>query len=461
MAEGRQNFIPALIRWALIRWGLIRWGLLGGLVFALQLAVLAGGDVDHPEPAGDVAEVFNLAWSLAHGRGYQMDWNDPLERDQWHSRDTDGELRFFTIRRGSHPAMSRPPLMPLAMAAMLLFHPAHPFQLWKEIDAALFSAAAALLTQGVLHRFGWRAALAMLPLTLLDQLRAYYVPGMWTEGLAFDGMAVLVWLVLRGGSGSTAMVLVGGITLGLLCLDRAFFVLVSPLLCLIVAEVGPARWKSASLMLGIAVAIQLPWWTRNVAVAHRFVPLGTQGGINLPDEYSDEAVLRRGLWTGHEMNRLWAATAVTAQQRAERARPQVLALWPGEPDFAAVIDAVNCESLQTELDVADVGQRAGLRWIRTHPLQLPRLFIDKLITQTIAARGWLTLLVGFGCGTLLADPPRRRLAARVALLGVAYAVGIGLTHAVAGRFLVPVLPPLYVLAAAGTGEWLRRLLRVG
>ena len=123
-------------------------------IFALQVAQLRGPDADRPPVTGDVAEMFNLAWSLAHGRGYRFDWNDPACRQVWARRDVDGQFRIFTARRGTHLTLFRPPLMPLALAGVLLFHPAEPFFAAKLIDAALFSAAAALLVHGVLHLDG-------------------------------------------------------------------------------------------------------------------------------------------------------------------------------------------------------------------------------------------------------------------------------------------------------------------
>ena len=445
--SGRRSFWISALGWVAV----------ASLLFAPQAAAVLQTDGDAAPLIGDIGEVFNLAWNLSHGRGYRLDWDDPGCRAVWVAHDFNQQMRFFIERHGSHASLLRPPLMPLAMAAMLAFHPARPFLTWRLIDAALFGAAGALLLHGTLHRFGWRAALALLPLMLLDPLRLEYIPGLWTEGLAFDLLAVLVWFALADDLNGWGWTLLAGTALGLLCLDRSIFVPVLPLMVGVLAWSMRRRWRSAMLLLLLAVAWQAPWWARNMIVSHRFLPLGTQGGFNLPDEYSDLALHTRGLWNGAEMERLWQATAITPAQRAERSSPKEVALWPDQPLWAQLLYAVNCESMQTEIAVADLGQHAAVAWIRTHPARLPALFVEKIITLTIAHRGWLATLALLASGTLLADTARRRAAGRVALLVAVYAIGIGLTHVVAGRFLVPILPPLYVLAAAGPGEAIRRV----
>ena len=80
------------------------------------------------------------------------------------------------------------------------------------------------------------------------------------------------------------------------------------------------------------------------------MPLGTQGGINLPIGYSDSALASGGVWTPDAARRFWA----------EHATP-----------------ITELEDIRGETAKAEVGQRAALAWARSNLARLPRLMALK------------------------------------------------------------------------------------
>jgi hypothetical protein len=426
------------------------WPCLFTAIFLLFACIQIHNPRDGAPLALDQAEVHNIAWNLAHGRGYSFNWDDPGWRKTYlaHSRPS-AQLNMILCRAGSHPTMSRPPLMPLLVAAIIKLYPAHVFLGWRLLDAALFSLAACLLAAAVCSTLGFPAAVIVVAITLLDPLRPNYVPGWWTEGIAFDCVAALVWVIAQGrGQPHFQKILIGGVLLGLVCLDRSFFNVVLPLLALLLAYALVGRISAAVFILTIAIAIESPWLIRNFHLSGHLL-LGSQGGFNLPDEYSDHAIALRGGWDGDGIGYVWTHRAGASPGEIAGIIPlNIAAMRPAHPLAADALYATMCQSLASEIAVCDVGLRGGSAWIRSHPFQLPRLFVMKITTQIGYDPKWIGFLFALaGAGLLLS--PRSRFALSVSGLVCVYMVGIGLTHAMPGRFLVPILPPLYVLAALG------------
>jgi 4-amino-4-deoxy-L-arabinose transferase-like glycosyltransferase len=427
-------------------------------VFFTQTCLLVHNPRDGAPLIGDSAEVHNIAWNLAHGRGYSVNWDDREWRAAYlaHSKPSIF-LDMILSRSGSHPTMSRPPLMPLLVAAVIRIYPKHAFLAWRLVDAALFSLGACLLASAIRAVFGDIAAVIVLAIMLLDPLRFNYVPGWWTEGIAFDGMAAIVWLLVRGrATMGLWSIVMSGIVLGLICLDRSFFILLLPIFACLLgnAAVAPTasirfRLRSAGVVLFIAMLVQVPWWLRNIAIAHEMMPLGTQGGFNLPDEYSDHAVATHGAWDGDGMGWAWSTRAgATPAEVAGHFSAVVAGMRPAHPRSGDAIYATMCGTLSSEIAVAKVGSHSGIRWIASHPRRLPALFLMKIVTQIKYNGWWMLCLAVAGAAGLLLMRQRPVQLALLILIG-SYLVGIGLTHTMPERFLVPMLPPLYALAAAG------------
>ena len=155
-----------------------RWLLLFAVIFAFESFKVVLGDNNSAPQIGDAAEVHNIAYNLAHGRGYSFDWNDERWRELWQEQNADGRLDFVVVRRGSYPTMFRPPLMPIMVAAILKVLPHSSFLAWRLFDSAAFSAAACLLCDAAFALDGFAGLSAVLVLLMVDPLRRQYIPGL-------------------------------------------------------------------------------------------------------------------------------------------------------------------------------------------------------------------------------------------------------------------------------------------
>src|SRR5258708_24465647 len=94
--------------------------------------------------------------------------------------------------------MSRPPLMPILVGGVIRIFPHASFAGWRIVDSAAFAAAICLLCDAAFAQGGIIALAALLLIVLSDPWRRDFIPGWWTEGLAFDFVCVIVWLIVNG-----------------------------------------------------------------------------------------------------------------------------------------------------------------------------------------------------------------------------------------------------------------------
>ncbi|MBN8550168.1 MAG: hypothetical protein J0M12_12695, partial [Deltaproteobacteria bacterium] len=185
--------------------------------------------------------------------------------------------------------------------------------------------------------------------------------------------------------------------------------------------------------LYFAVALAVPlllWGARNAITLGSFKVLGTQGGYNLPADYSKFMEQTGGVWTS-EMNKLVLARGI------ENLPPD---LSPSEK----------------EVRISEWGTRKALAWIRLNPEKLPQLFFLKLkslfFDQALPFQRIVTFLVLPALLALFWCPAL----APAALILVAGSVGVMLTHNVqAGRFLVPMYPALLLLISVSLSQMLK------
>jgi len=229
---------------------------------------------------------------------------------------------------------------------------------------------------------------------------------------------------------------------------------------------SPARiLKSTAIILGLAMLVQMPWWIRNVAVSGQFLPLGTQGGFNLPDEYGQYALGVGTQWTGKGIRDAWIPPSEASrpipippgfsQESFYQLWPFTVNYDPNDHRLAALIYASVCTSLSSEIAVSSAGQHAAVDWIRANSSKLPGLMAAKAITLTMGRRrflliGALLLLLAY----IRMRQKRRIMVCLVALIAC-YVGAVTLTHVIIGRFLLPVLPSLYVGMALGISSIVR------
>jgi hypothetical protein len=415
-------------------------GFVAVLAFILAVDLVAFGRHGRgsaPPVPGDTQDYENIAWNLLQGRGFGHDWDDPawraVRRGLGHaSRDV---RRHLARRGGSRRPRTALPALPFAIAATYAVL-GRSFLAWGIVHAAIAAAGLALACALAMRLAGAGAAGLALLLGLLDSnLRGAAVLAPYlSEGLGCLAVVLLVWaLVLLAERPVPARFAAAGAALGILPLVRGIFVFwYAPIgLCVLWTALRGARKGietrrfalGAALFLAAALVVPLPWWIRNCAVLDGFLPLGTQGGRNLPLGYSDLAVAAGGVWTPEGTGRWWSEH---------------------ETRFAGL------PPLELEREQARFGQREATLWIRTHPAAAAGLAVRKAVDlwkQPLPGRFGLPLAL---CALLALAPARSRrgLGALWAVLA-AETFAVSATYGDGARFLVPVLPILHVLVANG------------
>lgn len=412
-----------------VRW--ITWSWLACafvLAFSVNLLTLRDkGWLEQPPDPGDSQDYYNIAVNVLAGRGFGVWWDDPQFRAYYQAHNDDFRFSGILRRHGGYkPTTYRPPLLPLAMAGV--FAIAGPdLTAWLWVDSALVAAAVALAALLALRVSGHLAAGLTTLLGSFDPARAVFAPAVMTEGLAMLGVVGLAWLLVRLIDRQRAVLALGaGAITGALVLNRSAFLLWCPLLAALVAWLWRRSkgsvWLAVGLFLLPAIALPAPWWVRNCLVLDRFMPFGTQAGVGLPLGYSDLALESGGLWSSSLSNRFWT------EARNE-------------------IEARGLEPLTGGVRRASFGQRQVLRWIAEHPTAVPVLAWRKAWNAwTWTPRyGWLLLAALPGLWLV-----RRRPEVQVAWALLAInTLGIAATYWALGRFLIPVVPVLDLLAAVG------------
>ena len=180
------------------------------------------------------------------------------------------------------------------------------------------------------------------------------------------------------------------------------------------------------LLLGMAIVVT-PWATRNIQLLHRFAPLGTQGSVQMAAAYSDEIWESRGQWVNPDaLNR-----------------------------FAPVIDS-RLTPLEQELAKADHGIQLARSWISAHPFKAIALFPIK-VWQEHRPRGLLQMVIFVAMCIGIVVMRKQFLGQLLFAILLVNASAIGVTWSVEGRFLVPVLMPIHLLATAGIMKILQSL----
>jgi hypothetical protein len=203
---------------------------------------------------------------------------------------------------------------------------------------------------------------------------------------------------------------------------RTLFVLWAPLVFLLP---GTDRsfgskfgWKTKAICLAVALLVMTPWFVRNITVTKAFMPLGTQGGINLPMGFGPRAFRSQGIWASN----------------------------PGDgwPEIAALkLDVVTSEVM-----LAKHRSRLTISWMMENPVDVLRL-MRLHVWQEIRPRrdtlaNWLLPLAAVSAVVLW-----RSVGVWILVLMIgANLMSIAMTYSASGRFMVPVQPLLVALASA-------------
>jgi 4-amino-4-deoxy-L-arabinose transferase-like glycosyltransferase len=243
-----------------VRLGQNEWSGVGPwLVFAIALGLrLLFVTKVHPVPQSDFAWYHDEAVNILYGRGY--------------------------VYKG-HPTAYFPIGFPLFLAGVYAVFGVH---WWSGVLANIFlNALTATLVYALCHRLfgpvcGWLGGILM----------AVYVPHIeWSSVLCSEVLFTLLFfltsyiLVLQKPDSTRLSALAAaGVCLGLACIVRPVALLLPGALFLYYLATRIGFWKSLrnALVVVLAMAITIsPITIRNALAFHHFIPVSTNGGVNL------------------------------------------------------------------------------------------------------------------------------------------------------------------------------------
>jgi hypothetical protein len=190
---------------------------------------------------------------------------------------------------------------------------------------------------------------------------------------------------------------------------------------------GGSAWRAKASCLAVALCVIAPWWVRNIVVTQAFMPLGSQGALNLPAGFGPRALANEGVWTQSH------------QDGADR--PYIRSLDP----------------TRWEVELGRIRMRLGIQWMRGHFQQVVQLMYLH-VWQEVRPRGHLLtdlLLPAAVAGmVVLRRVPGLSV---LALIVCANLASIAMTWSARGLFMIPLQPILMAIIGAAAATLLTRL----
>jgi hypothetical protein len=379
------------------------------------------GALGQPPETGDGHDYDAIAFNVWQGRGFGYHWSDQAWRQPY-----EGIPRYrLLLTRSSdyYPTTYRPPAMPYLLSAVYAVA-GRSFASWRVVNCGI--TAGAVTTAAIISaQFAGIPAAVITAGILLQSRELTRYSGMFmTEPLASLMLALLAWTWVRSAtSGWTASrAIVSGIAMGGLLGARTIFILTTPVLLILPGKDlsfgSKLAWKTKAICLVVAVIVISPWWIRNVVVLDAFMPLGTQGGINLPMGFGPRALRSQGVWASN----------------------------PGDgwPEIAAM----KLDIVTSEVMLAKHRQALTLNWMMDNPgqvLHLMRLHVSQELKpgRDVYSR-WLLPAAAASALVLWKFPGVWVLV----LIVCGNILSVAMTYSAGGRFMVPVQPLLVALVAA-------------
>jgi 4-amino-4-deoxy-L-arabinose transferase-like glycosyltransferase len=379
------------------------------------------GGLREPPETGDGHDYDAIAFNVWQGRGFGYYWSDEAWREPYKGIP---RYRLLLSRQSEYyPTTYRPPAMPFLLSLVYAVTD-RSFVAWRIVNCAVMAGAVSIAAIVSAHFAGIPAAIVTTIIALQSRELSRYSAMFMTEAMATFFAALLAWIWLhnaKNGWTSARAAAAGAIMAGLIA-SRTIFVLWLPLIAILPGKDlsfgSKFAWRPKAICFAVALLVMSPWFVRNMVVTRAFLPLGTQGGINLPMGFGPRAFRSQGIWASNPED--------------------------GWPEIAAKkLDVVTSEVL-----LAQYRSKLTIDWMLAHPrevIQLMRLHVwqelrprrDVLLTWLLPAAAVAVLVF------------RKKTATWVIVLMVAANVmSIAMTYSASGRFMVPVQPLLIALAGA-------------
>lgn len=385
-----------------------------------------------PSTSGDEVDYDSIAWELSQGRGFRVSTEDDEFRRPYDFAAQDDD-RFLLLDRESWIVTYRPPLYPYAMSLLNRFF-GRQFWATRLMDAAFIAATIAFLVTFLVKHYGWQPALiALLFFVFVDVRTRLYGRAILTEAMALFWTTLLCYFLMKLADAEDKdwrslyrQIGLIGVIYGLTLLTRTFVITWLPWLVLLILALvwrlkksAPQAISASILFATVAGLVFLPWAIRNIQVTGKFMPLGTQGQVQLSAAFGDEIWQSQGLWTNLHSQGFFKGVESAKQTRLER-----------------------------ELAHAEYSKQRAIQWILANPFKSLAL-VPLKIWQECRPRNVTEVIILFfaliGVTTHIRDL-KIRILLSVFLMNL---FGIALTWSVEGRFLVPLLFVVHAWAAIG------------
>jgi 4-amino-4-deoxy-L-arabinose transferase-like glycosyltransferase len=385
-------------------------------IYVMRASV--SGALREPPETGDGHDYDAIAFNVWQGRGFGYQWSDEAWRKPY-----EGIPRYrllLTRTSDFYPTTYRPPAMPYLLSVVYALAGRN-FTAWRVVNCAITAGAVTIAAIISAHFAGIPAALIAAGILLQSRELTRYSGMFMTEPLATLMLALLTWTFVRNAKDGWTVrrAVISGVAMGALLAARTIFILTMPILAILPGKDlsfgSRLAWKTKAVCLVVAIGVISPWWIRNIVVLDAFMPLGTQGGINLPMGFGPRALRHQGIWASN----------------------------PGDgwPEIAAL----KLDIVTSEVMLAKHRQRLTLTWMMENPAQV--LYLMRLhVTQELKPgrdfySRWLMPAAAIAAVILWKFP-----AAWVLVLIVcANILSIAMTYSAGGRFMVPVQPLLAAL----------------
>jgi 4-amino-4-deoxy-L-arabinose transferase-like glycosyltransferase len=378
------------------------------------------GALREPPETGDGHDYDAIAFNVWQGRGFGYHWSDP----DWR-RPYEGIPRYrllLTRQSEFYPTTYRPPAMPLLLSGVYALTGRH-FVAWRVVNCAI-TAGAVTTAAAIAAQFAGIPAAVLAAVVLVQSRELTRYSGMFmTEPLAMLMLTAvaLLWVRNAGAGWTSRRAIAAGVAMGGLLAARTIFILTTPVLLILPGRDLSYRsrfaWKTKAICLAVALIVISPWWIRNIAVLDAFMPLGTQGGVNLPMGFGPRALRNQGVWASN----------------------------PGDgwPEIAAL----KLDIVTSEVMLAQHRQRLALNWMKDNPalvLHLMRLHVAQELKpgRDFYSR-WLLPAAALSAIVLWKFPGAWVLV----LIVCGNILSVAMTYSAGGRFMVPLQPLLAALIA--------------
>jgi 4-amino-4-deoxy-L-arabinose transferase-like glycosyltransferase len=378
------------------------------------------GALREPPETGDGHDYDAIAFNVWQGRGFGYQWSDP----DWR-RPYEGIPRYrllLTRQSEFYPTTYRPPAMPLLLSAVYALTGRN-FVAWRVVNCAI-TAGAVTTAAAIAAQFAGIPAAVLAAVILVQSRELTRYSGMFmTEPLAMLMLTAVAFIWVRNASAgwTSRRAIAAGVAMGGLLAARTIFILTTPVLLILpgkdLSYHSKFAWKMKAICLAVAIIVISPWWIRNIVVLDAFMPLGTQGGVNLPMGFGPRALRNQGAWASN----------------------------PGDgwPEIAAL----KLDIVTSEVMLAQHRQRLALNWMKDNPalvLHLMRLHVEQELKpgRDLYSR-WLLPAAALSAVVLWKFPGAWVLV----LIVCGNILSVAMTYSAGGRFMVPLQPLLAALIA--------------